>query len=842
VFATENFQDVLPDMTPVRTVSSGEKPVSELCKDARTAYEDFKRYGNLEALERAISDFKATVDAIHESHSNLPGALNNLGLLLLCRFERLGQLDDVNKGIEVLRRAVNLAPASHPDKPVYLDILGSSLRLRFERLGNLADAEDAISQHQAAVHLTPDGHPNKPVHLNNLGLSLHRRFERLEDVADIDDAIAQIQAAAHLTPDDHPDKPFYLNSHGSSLHSRFQRLGNLADIDDAIAQTRAAVHLTPDDHPAKPRYLGNFGHYFQSRFRRLGDLADIDDAITHIRAAVHLTPADHPEKSMYLNNLGLSLQTRFKRLENLADLDDAIAQSKAAVQITPDSHPHKPMYLNNLGNSLHLRIRHLGNLTDFDDVISQIQAAVDLTPDDHPQKPMYLNSLGLSLETRFKRLENLADLNDAITQLQSAVHLTPDSHPNKPVFLFSLGHCLQTRFERFNDLDDMNNAIAQHQTAVDLIPDSHPDKTAHLINLANSIRVRFHRLNQSQDAEMAIRLLSAAAMNPIGPASARFRAAERWISIASTLDHPSLLDTYECAVNLIPLVAWLGLPLVARHQHLAKMGGIARDAAAAAISLEQYEKALEWLEQGRSIVWTQILQLRTPVDELREVNPDLADRLLKTSRLLEQRSGPSGISDEAVQSIEEQGRQYRSLTMEWESIIEQVRSLPDFEDFLRPPSSYHLINAARNGPVVVLNIAAKSCDALAILPGLDDIIHIPLPNITSERVTELRDELKDFLHSSGVRSRGKRAAMRVTEEADAQTCQHVLAELWDNLVYPVLSSLAFSVRVSQEHLSKVADSDISSLTQTCFPAFGGAPLDRWPSCLYMQLAYTMENR
>jgi hypothetical protein len=39
--------------------------------------------------------------------------------------------------------------------------------------------------------------------------------------------------------------------------------------------------------------------------------------------------------------------------------------------------------------------------------------------------------------------------------------------------------------------------------------------------------------------------------------------------------------------------------------------------------------------------------------------------------------------------------------------------------------------------------------------------------------------------------------MKITEEADEQTCERVLAELWNDLVHPVLSSLAFSVGVSQ---------------------------------------------
>jgi hypothetical protein len=153
----------------------------------------------------------------------------------------------------------------------------------------------------------------------------------------------------------------------------------------------------------------------------------------------------------------------------------------------------------------------------------------------------------------------------------------------------------------------------------------------------------------------------------------------------------------------------------------------------------------------------------------------------------------SSSSESGTKSMEEQGRQYRTLTAEWESTIEQIRSLSGFEEFLKPPRLSRLINAAQDGPVVTLNVADKQCDALAIIPGFDEVIHIPLPDITSSRVTQLGDELKDLLYSSGVR--GERAAQKFTDSYDNEGCQRVLAELWNGIVKSVMDSLAFAVRV-----------------------------------------------
>jgi hypothetical protein len=55
----------------------------------------------------------------------------------------------------------------------------------------------------------------------------------------------------------------------------------------------------------------------------------------------------------------------------------------------------------------------------------------------------------------------------------------------------------------------------------------------------------------------------------------------------------------------------------------------------AALELDRPDKAVEWLVEGRCIVWNQLNLLRTPVDELRSYDPTLADRLSNLSRELE---------------------------------------------------------------------------------------------------------------------------------------------------------------------------------------------------------------
>jgi tetratricopeptide (TPR) repeat protein len=713
----------------------------------------------------------------------------------------------------------------------------------FDDHGNLERLEQAIVYFQSIIYVISEDDPRLPAILSNLGSCLFRRFERLGNVADINDSIAQKEKAVNLIPEGDSSRSGYLSNLGNSLEVRFDRFGNLADLDKAIISKQVAVDLTPEGHPNKPGRLNNLASSLEARFKRLGGLVDIDDAIISNQAAVDLTPNGHPDKSVYLNNRGIILQTRFQHLGNLSDLNNAIASKQAAVDLIPDSHPSKPGRLSNLGNSLLDRFQRLGDLASLEDAVTATQAAINLTPDGHPSKPSYLSNLGNSLLARFQKFGSLVDINNAVISKQAAVNLTPQGHPDLPNRLNHLGYFLQVRFERLGNLADIEDAITFNQASVSLTPEDHPNKLLHLNGLGNALWNRSIHLQSSRDADAAITHLSAAAKTRVGLPIERFRAAKLWSSISSRTNHPSLLAAYECAISIMPLVAWSGIPITDRHHFLIEMGGITRDAAAAAISLKKYDMALEWLEQGRSIVWNQILQLRTPVDDLRAVRPELADRLVCISQILDQGSEQAGLSDGGIQSMEERGRHYRTLAMERESIIDQVRSLPNFQNFLKPPNASQLTKAARNGPVVVLNIAAERCDALGLLPGSTEVIHIPLPDITSTKIIGLRNQLKDMLHSSGVRMRAGRAAMKFSDTND-EDCRWILAELWNGVAKPVLDSLKFSVSLisSSMYPNNLWITSFFSLIQIVFHGFGGAPLDHSPFFPYTPPAYTTQTQ
>ncbi|CCM03325.1 uncharacterized protein FIBRA_05453 [Fibroporia radiculosa] len=760
--------------------------------------EQFKQRGDPAHLDTAIASWDAAVQVVAEMSPLRVKVLLGLAESLRQRFELLGDLNDLTASIGVFEEAIVSIADVDSIKSACLGLLSICLSTRFQRLGDIADTDRSVSVYEDAVRLTFHDHPLKASYLDMLGVSLSDRFDRLGNVADIDRSISVQEDAVRLTLYDHPDKPSRLGNLGNLLLTRFERLGNIADIDRAISVNDDAVRLIPHDHPDKLGHVNDLGNSLMTRFERLDDVADIERAISMQEDAVRLAPYDYPTKPTYLSNLGTSLATRFQRLGNVADIDRAISVQEDAVRLTPHDHLDKTSRLNNLGNSLSTRFERLGDVADIDRSISLQEDAVRLTPYDHPTKPGYLNNLASSLATRSQRLGNVADIDRSISVQEDAIRLSPHDHPHKPRFLNNLGISLLVRFDRLGDVADIDWLILVQEDAVRLTPDNHPHKLQFLVNLGTSFFSRFRHLRDIADLRSAISTFSGAACSSVGPSSIRLEAALRWIRCAHLISSDSLLDVYAAAIDLVPQVVWLGLPLQDRHRELLRAADVVRDAAVDALARGYRNRAVEWLEQGRSVVWNQLLQLRTPLDELQSRDPTLANRLRQVSYELEKGSGHDMTG--AGEMKNDVGYLWRNRP---DNTVDSQWSAKRFSP--RSDTVSQLAPSAHAGPVVILNASQYRCDALVLLAESDDVLHVPLPDITYEQVENLQKSLNKLLASHGrVISRMDRAIREVVRRGRTtdESFKSILSELWKKVVRPVLDALAFSTPTAGE-LSRI---------------------------------------
>ncbi|KIM20630.1 hypothetical protein M408DRAFT_81703 [Serendipita vermifera MAFF 305830] len=568
-----------------------------------------------------------------------------------------------------------------------------------------------------------------------------------------------------------------LNLIGCGFLKLYYDNGAVAHLERAISILEESMECTSLFDSRLAEHSSDLGSALLQRFILRNNMVDIEKATVLCQNAVKVTNDSDPNIHKWLNNIANCYASRFDRLGKLEDINKAISTWKRSVRLMGDSDPKKHVALGGAGASFLRRFEQSGNLRDINEAISFQQAAVDLTPDGHPDKPSWLNNLGSAVQIRFERLGDVMDLENAISFLQAAVDLTPD------------------------DVMDLENAISFKQAAVDLTPDGHPDKPARLSNLGNTFVHRFRNSHLSTHLQSAIISFSTAANSLTGPSVIRFRAACTWGGF-SHLYGQSPVPAFECAINLLPQVAWLGTSLTTQHAQLIEAGDVVRYAVSVAIELEEYERAAQWAEYGRSIVWQNLFSLRTPLDDLHNAHPELAMRLQSISQQLEGSLSDSHLpKDSEPGTLQDLASTATRFAVEREEIIEKVRKMPGFEYFLKAKSFDKLAPAAHEGPVSIINIHQLRCDALVLIPHDSQalnvsIVHIPLESFTHVMSETLFRDFNKLLSSTGVRARDTRKSEREAPVRDNEgSFRSILHSLWHHVVKPVLDGLAYQVRL-----------------------------------------------
>jgi hypothetical protein len=112
------------------------------------------------------------------------------------------------------------------------------------------------------------------------------------------------------------------------------------------------------------------------------------------------------------------------------------------------------------------------------------------------------------------------------------------------------------------------------------------------------------------------------------PAEIRIGAAQAWGDFAASLGNwADAADGFADMVDLQSVLAWHGLGRPSQERSLSRWPSMATDAAAAAIGAGRPGQAVERIEAGRAVLWSQLLRARTDLDALREITPTLAARL-----------------------------------------------------------------------------------------------------------------------------------------------------------------------------------------------------------------------
>ncbi|KAH9057542.1 CHAT domain-containing protein [Lactarius vividus] len=399
-------------------------------------------------------------------------------------------------------------------------------------------------------------------------------------------------------------------------------------------------------------------------------------------------------------------------------------------------------------------------------------------------------------------LSEVLDDDSDITKLDEALEegrtILASSSPRNQltsVFVELFGMILFEAFERTAKIQYLNESISTRRLVLER-PSVHFLRFITLNRLSRSLLKRFRVTSspnhRKQDLDEALELLSQCANDPHASLPDRFRVACECASLARGTQHRTISAAYEAAMSLVQYALMFAPTLQQQHATLAGSNNthsMSLDYASYWVDLNKLEEAIETLERGRALLWSEMRHLRTSVDQLLQEDQQLGHKFAVVNRDLEEltKSIPPShklnLDDDAaddLRAVDSFGQfllKQRGLLKEREDLITEIKALPGFDSFLTSPSFDTLRSAASCGPVIIINHSIWRSDILILLHNTSPSL-IPTSRNFYDRACALKERLLD----------SRRKNVLDSSHYD-ETLTSVLAELYDLVGKPVIDRL-----------------------------------------------------
>ncbi|KAG2110032.1 CHAT domain-containing protein [Suillus cothurnatus] len=667
----------------------------------------------------------------------------------------------LNHAMQCFQSVLNQCPASHPDRATALTNLAWA-RLKGYSRNHPQDIDATTSLFRNALELRPQRHPDHALSLYNLTQALNWRYGEKGTAADIREAAQLYHELLPLCPEG-----TYLRE---IVIDECNELPTDAS-DEGIHLRRVVLEFCPPGHQLRPR----------------GNIDDLDTSIQLRREAMSLCPEGHSDRNGCLNNLALSLESRFNHQGKPNDLDEAISLHEEALRLCPVGYEFRDFLLDNLGIALITRFNKRIDIDDITRAVSLDREALTLRPPGHPHHDTTLNNLALALITRYYALGVIEDLNEAIDRFRESLQSRRLDHAKRHVYLSNLSSALCSRFEKTQKNEDVEEAITLCQESLASLSSLHPDRWLSYRWLKEAYLSRYRILHDPADLSLAIEHFRLASGHPTQGFPNRIQTASRWVAAAEDHKHDSVLEAYQVCLELFDSHVMTRSSVISRREAATAFDGaklLPVDAASCAIRRHNLRRAVELMEQGRGQQWSLASRLRTPLEDLESISPELARKFLHLGKHLSDAQGSVASTDRV--DADRAATEYRRLTREWEATVAEIRDLPAFSRFLLPPLYEDLQVVARQGPVIILVASQYSCSAI-IIPTSGDPHHIPLPSVTLIELTNLKDRF----------ARAIRQASRMNPAEPRKDLIVLSRIIWDEIMLPIVNVLEHVLKVER---------------------------------------------
>ena len=551
---------------------------------------------------------------------------------------------------------------------------------------------------------------------------------------------------------------------------------------------RKAVVRLPDLHHVSMV----LAHYLYLRFEVAHSDDDYEEGMAILDKIITFRgPGDAPSpyKKDALSMAAVLANIRFDACGKPEDLEHAIYRYRATVDVTSVGDPSRPPKIQNLSYFEGLRLDDTGNTRDafvippefgklpsFRELIASFPGPMAVTPN-----PMTL----VALNSRIDQLTDVADIKDGIEYFR----LLLISYPRTRLAIIArmaLGVSLSHAFRLTREIGYLNEAISSIRDGVNAV-DSFGPRDVLVGMLILHLLTRLELLRHEEDLHELMQLFPAVAGNVIPALSGRLPVSFRWATTARRFGHPSASTAYDHAMSWVQASLTFAPTLEKQHSRLVgthDLHAIPLEYASYHIHTGRLERAIETLEQGRGLLWSELRGLRTSIDQIRLADSSLADKFSAINRELETLSLTFSLNNNidgnnGLEGMDPYGRgvmQRQKLLDVRERLITQIRGLSGFDTFLKPPLFDTLRSAASHGPVIIINHCKWRSDILILLHNSPPSL-IPTSDDFYVRANKLQDQLL------GKRKKG------LESDAYEDALRDVLKELYELVGRPVIKRL-----------------------------------------------------
>ena len=352
--------------------------------------------------------------------------------------------------------------------------------------------------------------------------------------------------------------------------------------------------------------------------------------------------------------------------------------------------------------------------------------------------------------SNIERLKGMTNIEDGIKYCRLLLVSYPRSQLASAARL-ALSLLLYRAFECTHKIGYLNEAISATRDGINTA-DSLSSRVALLVALISLLSIRLELLRHEEDLDELMQLFPTAADYSTANSHDQRPISFHWASIARRFGHPSASTAYERAMSSMQAFLTFAPTLDSQHSRLialrSRLQTIPLDYASYHIHAGHLERAIEILERGRGLLWSEMRGLRPSIDQIRLADSNLADKFsavnceLETLTLtfspnndVDRNNSPEGIGPYGHSVMRKQ-----KLLDDREKLITQIQALPGLDTFLNPPSFNTLRSAASRGPVIIINHSEWRSDILILLHNSPPSL-IPTSDDFYIRANKLQDQL-----------------------------------------------------------------------------------------------------